>query len=106
MSYYPTNGLKNSNKKQNANKNNKNIANIINIVIIECTTSFLVSGFLPTASATLPPRRPIPSPNPKKASPTITPIATAVADKILSIYNSSFYIFPISLFIYPMFLSV
>ena len=54
MSYYPTNGLKNSNKKQNANKNNKNIANIINIVIIECTTSFLVSGFLPTASATLP----------------------------------------------------
>ena len=31
----PTNGVKNSNKKQNANKNNKNIANIINIVIIE-----------------------------------------------------------------------
>ena len=29
MSYYPTNGLKNNNKKQNANKNNKNIANII-----------------------------------------------------------------------------
>ena len=24
MSYYPTNGLKNNNKKQNANKNNKN----------------------------------------------------------------------------------
>ncbi len=23
MSYYPTNGLKNNNKKQNANKNNK-----------------------------------------------------------------------------------
>ena len=40
MSYYPTNGLKNNNKKQNANKNNKNIANIINIVIIEWTTSF------------------------------------------------------------------
>ena len=85
--YYPTNGLKKSNKKQKANKNNKKIANIINIVIIEWTTSFFVSGFLPTASATLPPSNPIPKPNPKKASPTITPIAIADADKILSKNN-------------------
>ena len=95
MTYYPTNGLKNNNKKQNANKNNKKIANIINIVIIECTTSFFVSGFLPTASATLPPNKPIPRPSPRKASPTIIPIASAVADKILSI-NTPPYIFPIS----------
>ena len=38
---------------------------MIKIVITECTTSFLVSGFLPTASATLLPRIPTPIPSPK-----------------------------------------
>ena len=68
----------------NAKSNNKNIASIINIVITECTISLLVSGFLPTASATLEPSIPIPIPNPKNVSPIISPIQFSVATKILS----------------------
>lgn len=51
----------------------------------EWTTSFFVSGFLPTDSATLLPKIPIPIPIPKNANPNIVPMALIVADNILSI---------------------
>ena len=82
---YAVNGLKNNSKKQKANSNNIKIEVIINIVITECTTSFLVSGFLPTASATLPPSIPTPIPRPKNANPIIIPIQIAVAASTVSI---------------------
>ena len=75
MSYYGINGLKNNKKNTNKNKNNIKIDVEIKIVITEFTTTPLVSGFLPTASATRDAIIPTPIPSPKKASPNIIPIA-------------------------------
>ena len=67
--------MKYNNKKTKAKRNNKNIVKTIISVIIEWTTSDLVSGFLPIASATFEPKIPIPIPIPKNAKPNIKPIA-------------------------------
>ena len=68
---------------------NKNIDVTINTVITEETTTFLVSGFLPTASATREAIIPIPIPSPKKARPNIVPILVATAACTVSIKSSS-----------------
>lgn len=61
------------------------MAVIINMLITECTTSSLVSGLRPIASATFPPKMPTPMPRPKKAKPIIKPMQLAVAAKTVSI---------------------
>ena len=70
------------------NSNNKTVRTMA-ITITERTISFLVSGFLPTASATFEPNIPSPIPIPRKANPSIVPIADIVDDKIVSIITLS-----------------